>query len=65
MEKEKYKVNELFEERILNDIYETRTDGLECMYIKQHGEPEETIKSRDLDEKLIALIKSKIKEKKI
>ena len=41
MEKREYKVNEIFENQILNDIYETRGDGLECFYIRMYGEPEE------------------------
>ncbi len=41
MEKREYKVNEIFENQILNEIYETRGDGLECFYIRMYGEPEE------------------------
>ena len=41
MEKREYTVNELFENQILNEIYETRGDGLECFYIRMYGEPEE------------------------
>lgn len=41
MEKREYTVNEIFENQILNEIYETRGDGLECFYIRMYGEPEE------------------------
>ena len=41
MERKEYTVNELFESQVLNDIYETRGDGLECLYIGMYGEPEE------------------------
>ncbi len=32
--KREYKVNEIFENQILNEIYETRGDGLECFLYK-------------------------------
>lgn len=57
-------MEDLFKNKILNDLYETRSDGFECEYIKQYGETEKNIKSRNLDEKLTTLIKAKIKEEK-
>ena len=38
MEKREYTVNELFESQVLNDLYETRGDGLQCLYISMYGQ---------------------------
>ena len=48
MERKEYTVNELFENQVLNDIYETRGDGLECLYIRMYGEPEEIKETKAL-----------------
>ena len=62
MKKEEYKVNDIFENQILNDIYETRGDGLECLYIRMYGEPEETKKVRQAKQELENLIKEIVKD---
>lgn len=55
----------LFKNQILNDLYETRSEGFECEYIKQYGEPEEITKSQDSEEKLTKIIKQKVKDEKV
>lgn len=57
-------MEELFKNQILKDLYETRSDGFECEYIKQYGEPEEIKKINILDEELTTLINKKIKDEK-
>lgn len=63
MEKREYTVNELFENQVLNDIYETRGDGLECLYIRMYGEPEEIKETRQAKEELENLMYELVKDK--
>lgn len=69
MEKREYTVNEIFENQILNDIYETRGDGLECLYIGMYGEPEEIKETRlakkELENLMYELVKDKKKQKQL
>ena len=69
MEKREYTVNELFENQVLNDIYETRGDGLECLYIRMYGEPEEIKETKqakkELENLMYELVKDKKKQKQI
>ncbi len=66
MEKREYTVNEIFENQILNEIYETRGDGLECFYIKMYGEPEEIKETKqtkkELENLMYELVKGKEKQ---
>lgn len=57
MKREEYTVNELFEKQVLNDMYETRRDGLECLYIRMYGEPEEIKETKQAKEELENLMK--------
>lgn len=34
MKKEEYKLKDIFENQILNELYESSRDGFECIYIK-------------------------------
>ena len=69
MEKREYTVNELFENQVLNDIYETRGDGLECLYIRMYGEPEEIKETKqakkELENLMYELVKDKEKQKQL
>ena len=69
MEKREYTVNEIFENQILNEIYETRGDGLECFYIKMYGEPEEIKETKqtkkELENLMYELVKGKEKQKQL
>ena len=62
MERKEYTVNELFENQILNEIYETRGDGLECIYIRMYGEPEEIKETKQAKEELENLMKELVKD---
>ena len=62
MEKREYTVNELFENQVLNDIYETRGDGLECLYIRMYGEPEEIKETKQAKKELEDLMKELIQD---
>lgn len=64
MERKEYTVNELFENQILNEIYETRGDGLECIYIRMYGEPEEIKETRQAKKELENLMYELVKDKK-
>lgn len=63
MEKREYTVNEIFENQILNEIYETRGDGLECFYIKMYGEPEKIKETKQAKKELEDLMKELIQDK--
>ena len=63
MKREEYTVNELFEKQVLNDMYETRRDGLECLYIRMYGEPEEIKETRQAKEELENLMYELVKDK--
>lgn len=69
MEKREYTVNELFENQVLNDIYETRGDGLECLYFRMYGEPEEIKETKqakkELENLMYELVKDKEKQKQL
>ncbi len=62
MEKREYTVNEIFENQILNEIYETRGDGLECFYIRMYGEPKETKKAQQMKRELENLMKKYVND---
>ena len=64
MERKEYTVNELFENQVLNDIYETRGDGLECLYIGMYGEPEEIKETKQAKKELENLMYELVKDKK-
>ncbi len=69
MEKREYTVNELFENQVLNDIYETRGDGLDGLYIRMYGEPEEIKETKqakkELENLMYELVKDKEKQKQL
>ena len=69
MEKREYTVNELFENQILNDIYETRGDGLQCLYISMYGKTEEITEvenaKKELENLMYELVKDKEKQKQL
>ncbi len=62
MEKREYKVNEIFENQILNEIYETRGEGLECFYIRMYGEPKEIKETKQAKKELEDLMKKLVKD---
>lgn len=63
MEKREYKVSEIFENQVLNDIYEIRREGLESLYIAMYGEPEEIREKEQARKKLEDLMKELVKDK--
>ncbi len=69
MEKREYTVNELFENQILNDIYETRGDGLQCLYIRMYGKTEEITEveksKKELENLMYELVQDKEKQKEL
>ena len=65
MQKTEYTVNEIFENQILNDIYETRGDGLECVYIRMYGKPEEVLNCEKAEDEFRLLAKQTIKDEEI
>lgn len=52
-------MEELFESKVLNDLYEIRTDGIEAIYIRKYGKPEDIESGEKADEKLRQFIREK------
>lgn len=69
MERKEYTVNELFENQVLNDIYETRGDGLQSLYISMYGKTEEITEvkkaKKELENLMYELVKDKEKQKEL
>lgn len=65
MEKREYSLNEIFENQILNDLYEIRGDGLECAYFRMYGKPEAVIKAEKFENEIEHFVKKMIKDEKI
>lgn len=53
-------MEEMFENKVLDDLYEVRRDGFECIFIKHYGEPEEIQNSRTSENELIETIEKLI-----
>ena len=45
-------MEEMFENKVLDDLYNVRRDGFECIFINHYGEPEGIQKSRTGENKL-------------
>lgn len=62
-------MEEMFENKVLDDLYEIRRDGFESIFINHYGESEEIQKSRasenQLTEKVEKFVKNKKKKKQI
>ncbi len=56
------KVSEIFENQILNELYETRGDGLECLYIRMYGEPKEIKEVKKSKKELEDLIRKYVQD---
>ncbi len=55
-------MEDLFENKILNDLYEIREDGFFISYKKKYGELEETKKAEQAEDELINFMKKFIKD---
>lgn len=62
-------MEEIFEDAILDELFNTRRDGFECIYIKQYGKSKEIEEFEESEirlEKIIKkIVKNKRKQKKI
>ena len=63
MKKEEYKLKDIFENQILNELYESSRDGFECIYIKTFGEPQEIRETKNAKEDIEQLIEKIIPDK--
>jgi hypothetical protein len=52
----------VLESKVLDDLYETRGDGLEGAYIRKYGKPENVEKSQQAEEELTKLIQEIVKD---
>lgn len=53
-------MEEMFENKVLDDLYNVRRDGFECIFINHYGEPEGIQKSRTSENKLTETIEKLI-----
>ncbi len=65
MEKREYSLRKIFENQILNDLYDVRGDGFECVYFKMYGKPKAVIKSEECRNEMMNFINETIKDKEI
>ncbi len=57
-------MEEMFENKVLDDLYNVRRDGFECIFINHYGEPQEIQKSRTSENQLTKKIEKFVKNKK-
>ena len=55
-------MEEMFENKLLDDLFEIRGDGLECAIVKKYGECEDAQKALKAEEKLTKLLKETIQD---
>lgn len=58
-------MDEVFDNEVLDDLYEKRSNGFQSYFVKYYGEPEEEKQERKSEKKLIDTIKNKIKDEKL
>ena len=58
-------MEEMFENKVLDDLYEIRRDGFESIFINHYGESEEIQKSRISENKLTEAIQKSIKNESV
>ena len=57
-------MEETFENKMLDNLYEIREGEVEKQYIAKYGKPEEVKKSENAEKELVDFMKKFIKEKK-
>lgn len=50
-------MEEMFDDKVLDDLCDTRTDGFEKRYLKKYGTPEELKEKEKIEQEMIELIK--------
>ncbi len=58
-------MEELIEDCVLNDLFETRTDGFQTVFLKENGKPEEIEEEEQIENELEDIIKNLIQDEEI
>lgn len=58
-------MEDVFDDEVLDDLFETRSDGFQSYFVKHFGESEEMKKEKESENKLIDTIKTKVKDEEI
>ena len=58
-------MEELFENKVLDDLYDSRSDGFEAIYMKKHKDKEQLMKSLKVEEELRKELKKAVINKEI
>lgn len=58
-------MEELIEDCVLDDLFETRTDGFQVVFLKENGKPEEIEEAEQVENELEDMIKNLIQDEEI
>lgn len=58
-------MEELIEDCVLDDLFETRTDGFQGVFLKENGKTEEIIEAEQVENELENMIKGLIQDEEI
>lgn len=58
-------MEELIEDCVLDDLFETRTDGFQAVFLKENGKPEEIEETEQVENELEDMIKNLIQDEEI
>ena len=58
-------MEELIEDCVLDDLFETRTDGFQAVFLKENGKPEEIEEAEQVENELEDMIKNLIQDEEV
>jgi len=58
-------MEELIKDCVLDDLFETRTDGFQGVFLKENGKAEEIEEAEQVENELVDMIKDLIQDEKI
>ncbi len=58
-------MEELIEDCVLDDLFETRTDGFQVMFMRENGKSEEIIEAEQIENELEDMIRNLIQDEEI
>ena len=58
-------MEEVIEDCVLDDLFETRTDGFQSMFLKENGKAEEIIEAEQVENELEDMIRNLIQDEEI
>ena len=58
-------MEELIKDCVLDDLFDVRTDGFQCVFLKENGNSEEIEEVEQVENELVDMIKDLIQDEKI